>query len=236
MSLASQMNQLREKLEAAQKGRLGAVRTDLARTMAEHATRVDSDLKGIFSQAAIIRGRADDLIDRFAAERRNNAKKLRDGLGGFVSDLRSSVDDQLDGYGNAREEMSAREGAARVAYVEGLRSRTGAVLANAENYLSALKRDRLEASRIWHEHSRKVSEWNAKARARVPDTVASPEVSPTAEAAKAPSTAEAVKAPAKLGPAKASSKVEAAKTQSKPETTAKGSGKASDTGVGQVEK
>lgn len=155
MSLASNMTQLTEKLEAAQEARLSAVYEGLAEVMAEHARRVDSDLKGIFSQAAIIRGRADDLIDGFAAERRSSGERLRDELAEFASDLRSFVDELMDGYASDRETMSAREAADRASYLADLRANVEATLAEAEGFVGALRKDRVRANRIWQQHARK---------------------------------------------------------------------------------
>lgn len=155
MSLASNMTQLTEKLEAAQEARLSAVYEDLAEVMAEHARRVDSDLKGIFSQAAIIRGRADDLIDGFAAERRSSGQRQRGELAEFASGLRAFVDELMDGYASDRETMSAREAANRADYLADLRARVEVTLAEAEDFVGALREDRSRANRIWQQHARK---------------------------------------------------------------------------------
>lgn len=164
MSLTSDMTQLTEKLEAAQEGRLSAVYEDLEQIMVEHARRVDSDLKGIFSQAAIIRGRADDLIDRYAAERQRGGEQLRSELADFSSGLRGFVEALVDDYASDREMMSAREAAIRAAYLTDLRARVEAILSDAESFVGALREDHLRASRIWQQYARKQSKRRADVR------------------------------------------------------------------------
>ena len=168
MGLASEMTKLTEALEAAQERRLSAVHEDLAQIMADHTRRVDSDLKGIFSQAAIIRGRADDLIDRYAAERRSGGERLKGELAEFKADLRAFVDELLDDHASNREANGTREAAARTAYLEDLKARVEAALADAENFVGALRRDRLRASRLWQQHTRKQRKRRAEMRSPKP--------------------------------------------------------------------
>ena len=191
MSLASEMTQLTETLEAAQEKRLSAVNEDLAQIMADHARRVDSDLKGIFSQAAIIRGRADDLIDRYAAERRSGGERLKGELAEFRSDLRAFVDELLDDHASDRETNGAREAAARTAYLEDLRARVEATLADAESFVGALKRDRMRASRIWQQHTRKQRKRRTEVRSPKPvSRQKAPSKSKAAKTVSAPSESE----------------------------------------------
>lgn len=168
MTMASEMTRLAAEFEAEQAARIGAVigiqsavRQDLAaargalqRTMAGLATVLKADLRGIFSEAAIIRGRAEDLIDRFAAEREGNAEALRAELEGYVSDLQSSVEKLLAEHARAREAMGTREAAARAAYLQDLRARLQALLAAAGKFMDGLQQDRMRAERIWRQHLR----------------------------------------------------------------------------------
>lgn len=189
MSLANDMTRLTEDLEAAQERRLSGVYQDLAQIMADHAKRVDADLKGIFSQAAIIRGRADDLIDQYAAERRRGGARLRGELAEFRSDLRAFVDELLEDYAGKREAGAAYEATVRAAYLEDLRAGVEAALADAERFIGALKRDRLRAARIWQQHARKQSKRRTEMRS--PKPVSRPKASSKTKRAKAANPAAA---------------------------------------------
>ena len=203
MSLTSDMTQLTEKLEAAQEGRLSAVYEDLEQIMVEHARRVDSDLKGIFSQAAIIRGRADDLIDRYAAERQRGGEQLRSELADFASGLRGFVEALVDDYASDREMMSAREAAIRAAYLTDLRARVEAILSDAESFVGALREDHLRASRIWQQYARKQSKRRADVRSS--KLAFRPKAAPKTKASQPPS-AEPKPPSAAQQPASATSK------------------------------
>lgn len=218
MSLASDMTQLTEKLEAAQEGRLSAVYEDLAQTMVEHARRVDSDLKGIFSQAAIIRGRADDLIDRYAAERQRGGEQLRRELADFASGLRAFVDALMDDYASDREAMGAREAASRAAYLTDLRARVEATLGDAEGLLEALREDRLSASRIWQQHARKQNKRRADVRSSklALHPKAPPKTKAPQSASAAPKPASAASKPASTAPKPASAAAQPPSAASKP--------------------
>ena len=219
MSLASEMTKLTEKLEAAQEGRLSAVYEDLEQTMAEHARRVASDLKGIFSQAAIIRGRADDLIDRYAAERQRGGERLRGELTDFASGLRASVDALMDEYASDREMKGAREAANRAAYLTDLRARVEATRGDAEGFVEALRDDRLGASRIWQQYVRKQSKRRAdlrssklalrrkapsKVKASPPASAAPPPEGPALKPASATASSSAASKPTGAAPKPAS--------------------------------
>ncbi len=216
MSLASNMTQLTERLEAAQEKRLSAVYEGLAEVMASHAGKVDSELKGIFSQAAIIRGRADDLIDGFAAERRSGGLRLRGELADFASGLRAFVDDLLDGYASDREAMGAREAASRAAYLADLRAKVEATLVEAESFVGALREDRSRANRIWQQHARRQSKRGGDARSSKAPAFHS-KASPNPKAAK----------PASASSKPANTALKSAGTEAKSESGAsKPSGKA----------
>jgi len=168
MTLSSEMTRLAADLEASQADRLAAVaaiapavQSDLERgraalnsTMKELMSTIDADLKGIFSQAAITRGRARDLIDRFTGERKDSAERLRTKLGDHMSNLESSVQTLLNEYATARSVMGGREADARARYLEDLRTRVNAQLAEAGKFVDALAKDREGAGRAWHLHTR----------------------------------------------------------------------------------
>ncbi|MCG8503802.1 MAG: hypothetical protein MI755_04270 [Sphingomonadales bacterium] len=128
-----------------------------ARAMAEHSETIDADLKGLFSEAAIIRGRAEDLIDDFAAQREKNAATMRAKLESHVADLQVSVEKLLGSYSSARDSMSAREAAARQAYLKELQARVQALLADAAKFVDGLRKDRERAGRVWARHARNMS-------------------------------------------------------------------------------
>lgn len=169
MTLASKMTQLTEELETAQDARrasvdatLGTVALQLASgqaalqrmASAEFSTR-NAELKGIFSEAAITRGRADDLIGEYGDQRRVMAAELRAKLENDVADLQRSVETLLNEYSGTREVTAAQDAAARASYIKDLRARVNALLADAEKFLGALSKDRKRAARIWHQHARK---------------------------------------------------------------------------------
>ena len=168
MTLSSEMTRLAAEFEASQAERLAAVadiastvrndleqgRASLNSTVTELKRTIDADLKGIFSLAAIIRGRARDLVDRFADEREETADRLRTELGDYMSDLQSSVQELLDSYASTRAAMGTREAEARAAYLQDLRTRVHTLLSDADKFIDSLARDRERAGRTWRQHSR----------------------------------------------------------------------------------
>lgn len=107
-------------------------------------TSIKKDLGGIFSEAAVIRGRSVDMIQKFANEREDNAKALRAELDDYISDLEISVAKLLRDYGRARDEMGIRETDARETFMKGLRLRV-------HKLLTSLNADRARAGKIWRE-------------------------------------------------------------------------------------
>lgn len=139
MTLASEIGRVREARLTAVRALQAGVRRDLAtgkaalrRTSADHAKTVRADLDGIFSEAAVIRGRTIDMIKAFANEHENDAKSLRAELGGYVSNLQAAVARLLKEHTRTRDEMSVRGTAARADYLKDLRDRLHRLLATGE--------------------------------------------------------------------------------------------------------
>lgn len=174
MTLARDMSRLAVEFEAAQVARLAAVegikmsthqslaagRAALQQIMADHAKTIDADLKGIFSQAAFIRGKAKDMIDQFAAEResfaaerKTNAARLRADLDKFMAGLESDVEKLLTEYREARKAMSAREAAARQSHLKDLKAQADMLVSSAADFIDRLAKDREKAGRIRSRHS-----------------------------------------------------------------------------------
>ena len=161
MTLTSEMTRLTASFEAARADRLTALdgiragmqrlladaRTSRRRVMADHAKAIDAELKGLLSEPAIIRGRAEDLIEQFATRREREAATLRARLEAQVADLQLSVEELLVACFRNREEMRARELAGRRAYRQALRADVGKTLTD-------LAEDREGAARIWRKHAR----------------------------------------------------------------------------------
>ncbi|NQV93753.1 MAG: hypothetical protein HQ482_01235 [Sphingomonadales bacterium] len=168
MTLSSEMTRLAADFEPAQQERLAAVkriqtgvRRDLAAGRAAlrqatgaHAKAVETDLAGIFSEAAIIRGRTADMIDDFAAEREDNAEALQAVLKDYISGLEAAVANLLSELASARKKMSSREAAARAAYLQGVKNCVQALLADAATFVDGLNKDRVRAGRTWQQHTR----------------------------------------------------------------------------------
>jgi|GEM_PF-3137738 len=227
MTLSSEMTRLAAEFEASQADRLAAVasiastvrsdleqgRASLNSTMTELMKTIDADLKGIFSQAAIIRGRARDLIDRFAAEREDDADRLRAELGGYMADLQSSVQELLNEHAKTRGAMGAREADARAAYLEDLRSRVNALLAEADKFINSLAKDRDRASRAWSQHARNMEKMRRGGKNKSESPVTK-NAAPKRKAAVSEAAKETAAKPDKPAAAPAPTGPDADKTQS----------------------
>ena len=167
MTLTSEMTRLTAAFEAARAARLSALdgirtgvrrlladaRASRRRIMADHAKAVDAELKGLMSEAAIIRGRAEDLIEQLATRREREAATLRARLEAQVADLQLSVEELLVTCFRDREEMRARELAGRQAYRKALRADVRKTLTDAATAITTLREDRDGAARIWRKHA-----------------------------------------------------------------------------------
>ncbi len=197
MSLASEMTRLAGEFEAAQAARLATVagiasaaRTDLddgraslGRTMSELTKAIQVDLRGIFSEVALIRGATKDSVDGFAAERDARAEALRAELGRYMADLHSSVENLLSELARAREATGRREAAAREAYLKDLRARVEALLTDVRKRMTRLGKERARAGRIWRQHGRNLHKQRREA-ARPSPAPAKPEPTAKKKAAK----------------------------------------------------
>lgn len=167
MTLTSEMTRLTAAFEAARAARLSALdgirtgvrrlladaRASRRRIMADHAKAIDAELKGLMSEAAIIRGRAEDLIEQLATRREREAATLRARLEAQVADLQLSVEELLVTCFRDREEMRARELAGRQAYRKALRAGVRKTLTDAAAAVTTLREDRDGAARIWRKHA-----------------------------------------------------------------------------------
>ncbi len=194
MTLASEMTELAAELEAAQAARLTAVaaiaptvRNSLSRTMAELTASIERDLKGIFSEAAFIRGAAEDFIDDLTDQREDRANALRAELAGYVAEL---------------EKMAARERGERLAYLNDLRAGVEAILDDARHYMNGLSKDRLRAGRVWRQHARTMAKQRLEAARPSPKPAPAP----------APASAKSASTSKKKATSKTSSKTAAAES------------------------
>lgn len=106
------------------------------------AATLDRQLKGIFSEAAFIRGAAHDLIERFAAERENKAELLRTELVDYTSQLQEDVSKQLNGLAKTRTSKAKRGHVMRQAYLKELRRGIKTALADTDKVISEFNRSR----------------------------------------------------------------------------------------------
>lgn len=186
MTLANQMRRLHSDIATAKSQRLeevAAIGPALQRQMEDGRASfrvamdglrksIKTDLDGIFSEAAVIRGRAVDMMQQLTAEREANAKAWRTDLEAAVATLLGEYDRARKEYARARDELSVREMAAREAYLKDLRARVQKLLENAEKYLADLKADRVKAGNAWRQRTRVTGkprpETQAKKTAKAP--------------------------------------------------------------------
>lgn len=220
MTLSDEMSRIAGTFEAAQAARSAAVtgiaaavrrelrrsRASLQRLAAAQAKARDLQLKGIFSEAAFVRGAATDLIEGFKSQRARSAEALSAELEGYVSALHQAVDKLLSDLASARATMAKRESDLREVYLQDLRRRVEKALAETSKYVEGLYRDCTRAQRVWAQHLRTQKRIRHEAAKR-PEPEAARRV---AEAAK-PAVAEAkpaVAEPARRAPAEAPKRAE----------------------------
>jgi len=162
------MSRITTEFEAAQGERLAAIakigfgmrrdsrrnKVALARTMAPHRAATKASLRNIFGMAAITRGAAEEMIERFAYEREECASDLRKQLESYVADLRKTVGEELAHLTATRVKMARREDNTRRAQLKDLRQRVEALLANSVRLIEAFNKDRTRAGRVWEQHMR----------------------------------------------------------------------------------
>ena len=115
MSLTSEMSRITTDFEATQGERLASIakirpgvtrekhlnRASLKRTMTTHRAATKNSLRDLFGMAALTRGAAVDLVERFGNEREESTSDLLDQLASFADDLREHflrVGKQLGGF------------------------------------------------------------------------------------------------------------------------------------------
>jgi len=153
MTLSDEMTRVSGEFEAAQSARQKAVaaikpalrgqladgRASLSAAMVQLTASIERDLAGIFSESAIIRGRARDYIDQCSAENAANAETLRAELARFAAEF---------------QEKAAEESKERLVYIGDVEKRVDATLAAARKEMASFKSDRVRAGRIWRQHSK----------------------------------------------------------------------------------
>jgi hypothetical protein len=168
MSLTSEMSRITTEFEAAQGERLASVAkirpgvtrekhlngASLKRTMAAHRAATKSSLRDLFGMAALTRGTAVDLVERFKNEREECASDLRNQLDSYVADLRETVGEELAHLASARVKLTRRADNVRRAQLKDLRRRVEALLAGAVKLIEDLNKDRTHAGRVWKQHLR----------------------------------------------------------------------------------
>ena len=159
MSLTSEMSRITTDFEASQGRRLGSIakirpdvarekhnnRDSLKRTMAAHRVATKRSLRDIFGMAALTRGAAVDMIERFGSEREESTSELLDQLASFADDLHEAVSEELAQLTATRLKTARREDSARHAQLKALRKRVEALLKD-------FSQDREEAGEIWQQH------------------------------------------------------------------------------------
>ena len=159
MSLTSEMSRITTDFEASQGRRLGFIAKNrpyvahekrnnmasLKRTMTAHRAATKSSLRDIFGMAALTRGAAVDMIERFGNEREESTSDLLDQLASFADDLRDAVSEELAHLNATRLKSARREDNARRAQLKDLRKRVEALLKD-------FSQDRQHAGEIWKQH------------------------------------------------------------------------------------
>lgn len=196
MTMANEMTQLASNVAASKSQRVKtvtAIKPALRRQLnanrsARHAamnrlmTSIKKDLDGIFSETAVIRGRSVDMMQTLASRRKDNAKALRAELEGYISGLETSVATLLRDYGRARDEIGAREMAARETFLKDLHARVQKLLQNAEKSIADLAADRAKAGNAWRERVGA----KGKPRREMDEKAVTPEPAPVEAAAPEP--------------------------------------------------
>ncbi len=181
MSLTSEMSRITTDFGASKGRRLEFIaknRPDVARekhvnsaslkrTMAAHRVATKSSLRDIFGMAALTRGAAVDMIERFGNEREESTSELLDQLASFADDLREAVSEELAHLTSTRLKTARREDSARRAQLKDLRKRVEALLKDFSH-------DRQQAGEIWEQHLHTSSRRLRAAAKAAPKATAAP--------------------------------------------------------------
>jgi hypothetical protein len=161
MSLTSEMSRLTTEFETAQGKRRATIakigqdvtrerhgnKTSLRRTMAAHRVATKNSLHDIFGMAALTRGAAVDMIERFGDEREESTCDLLEQLASYAADLREAVGEELQNLTATRLKTARREDSVRRAQLKDLRKRVAALL-------NDFSQDRQEAGEVLEHHLR----------------------------------------------------------------------------------
>jgi len=155
MTLTSEMSRITTGFEASQGERLASIakirpgvkrekqlnRASLKRTMAAHRVATKNSLRDLFGMAALTRGAAVDMIERFGNEREESTSDLLDQLASFADDLREAMGEQLAHLAATRVKTAHREDSVRHAQLKDLRKRVEALM-------KGFSQDRQQAARF----------------------------------------------------------------------------------------
>ena len=181
MTLTSEMSRITTGFEASQGKRLASIakirpdvkrekhlnRASLKRTMAAHRVATKSSLRDLFGMAALTRGAAVDMVERFGNEREESTSDLLDQLASFADDLREAVGEQLAHLAATRVKTARREDNTRHAQLKDLRKRVEALM-------KGFSQDRQQAGQVWEQHLRTALRRRRAAAKAVPKSVAAP--------------------------------------------------------------
>jgi hypothetical protein len=182
MTLTSEMSRITTGFEASQGERLASIakikpglarenqlnRASLKRTMVAHRVATKNKLRDLFGMAALTRGAAVDMVERFGNEREVSTKDLLDQLASFADDLREAVSEQLAHLTATRVKTARREDHLRHAQLKDLRKRVEALI-------KGFSQDRQQAGEVWEQHvSTDVRRRRVAATRATPKAVATP--------------------------------------------------------------
>ena len=181
MTLTSEMSRITTGFEASQGERLASIakirpgvkrekqlnRASLKRTMAAHRVATKNSLRDLFGMAALTRGAAVDMIERFGNEREESTSDLLDQLASFADDLREAMGEQLAHLAATRVKTAHREDSVRHAQLKDLRKRVEALM-------KGFSQDRQQAGQVWEQHLRTALRRRRAAARAVTKSVAAP--------------------------------------------------------------
>jgi hypothetical protein len=181
MTLTSEMSRITTGFDVAQGERLASIakikpgvkrekqlnRSSLKRTMTAHRAATKSSLRDLFGMAALTRGAAVDMVERFGNEREESTSDLLDQLASFADDLREAVGEQLAHLAATRVKTARREDNARHAQLKDLRKRVEALM-------KGFSQDRQQAGQVWEQHLRTALRRRRAATRAVPKSLTAP--------------------------------------------------------------
>lgn len=168
MSLSSEMSRLAAEFEAAKSARLAEIasiaasvhqdcennRDTLSRVMSAHSGATRRSLRNIFGTAALTRGAAEELVERFHGERETSAGELHEQLSAFVGDLHSNVAAELSRFNSARGKVKRRAAETRRGDLKELRECVEAIRDDSAKLVEGFAADRKNSMGVWNRHLR----------------------------------------------------------------------------------